>query len=851
MKSSRPHSLTRLVLTIAIGILLMVSAIYVAINYQSTQNAIEHELSRSFDYRNRITELLIQELLEDQRVSLAAAVDKSSLKGYSPDYDLEPVRHRLELFSLSAEGSFVDILGIANPGDTLIHDVSSPLLPQAKSLLENYLLQHSDHAEHWQLVATETDDGYQVALLNSLPIIEPLLGRAVGTVVYGISINDNAPLLNTIRRNAELAGVEILLDSKLLASTFTDPSPQENGYLSSTASLPFHLFGTSLNIRSFMESAIRQELNAAYKKNLVILLVISVLAALIAMFLIRRITTTSFGQLMAYAEAVRSGKNVAKFQGSSISEFDQLGTSLESMVVSLQRTKTRLQQSNQFIESVINGIPDPVFVKDEDHRWTVLNDAMCELVDSEREEMLGKASYDFFPKELQETIRESDKLVLHSDIVESREESIETAEGVRIVSVAKTSFANPTTGKRNLVGTLRDITDYKRVEEALRRAQRMDAVGQMAGGIAHDFNNILGIVLGNLSLLKRQLSENELASNRIEVIEKSAQRAANLTSQLLDFSRQQPSDSSIVDINQMISEMDHLIERSVTPEIEVEQRFEKEVWPIEIDAGDFHDALLNLILNARDGMPGGGRLTLETDNSVLDEGYCQQNPNVNPGEYVQLSVSDSGVGIPRELHEHIFEPFFTTKTQGKGTGLGLAMVFGFVKRSRGHIKVYSEPDIGTTFKLYIPRYTGEKRDTKEVVEYQMDPPRGTESILVVDDEKELLDLAEEYLLELGYRVKTANDGVEAMSYLTDDESIELLFSDVVMPNGMNGYELAEKAVALRPQLKVLLTSGYTEKATALNGQARFNANLLSKPYTQHGLATRVRLILESHKRPGI
>lgn len=390
-----------------------------------------------------------------------------------------------------------------------------------------------------------------------------------------------------------------------------------------------------------------------------------------------------------------------------------------------------------------------------------------------------------------------------------------------------------------------DVSDHKQTEKALRRSQKMQAIGQLTGGIAHDFNNILGAIMGNIELLEIQTKVDDKTQKRFDTIKHSSQRAADLTRQLLGFSRTEATTTKVTNINQMIESMQTLIIHSLTPQVEVKHVLAEDLWPTKIDPGDFEDALLNLILNARDAMGGRGKLTIETRNSVLDESYCALNPDVTPGEYVELAISDSGEGIPLALQDRIFEPFFTSKAQGKGTGLGLAMVFGFVNRSSGNIKLYSEPGIGTTFRIYLPHSEEEEKTLSESDKQTESVPRGHETILVVDDEKSLLELVNETLQRQGYKVLTASNGAQALSKLTDDKAndIALLFSDVVMPGGMNGYELAEQATAKRPELKVLLTSGFTEKAIARNGQSRFNANLLSKPYMQRDLVMRMRELL--------
>ena len=345
-------------------------------------------------------------------------------------------------------------------------------------------------------------------------------------------------------------------------------------------------------------------------------------------------------------------------------------------------------------------------------------------------------------------------------------------------------------------------------------------------------------------MLEKQPELDEKAQKRIDGIKHSASRAANLTRQLLGFSRREPASEKAININRVISDMSSLITQSLTPQVEVEQQFADDLWKARLDPGDFEDALLNLVLNARDAMNGRGQLTIETRNAVLDEAYCAHNPGAKPGEYVQLAVSDNGEGIASEKQDHIFEPFYTTKEQGKGTGLGLAMVFGFVKRSRGYIKLYSEPGIGTTFHLYLPGITGENETVRQTHNQAREIFRGSETLLIVDDEASLLELARESLQAQGYRIITAVNGKQALEKLAEGPAVDLLFSDVVMPGGINGFELAEQAKAKYPRLKVLLTSGYSKKVVARNGQARFETNLLNKPYALADLAQRVRSLLD-------
>ncbi|HED16806.1 MAG TPA: response regulator [Gammaproteobacteria bacterium] len=394
------------------------------------------------------------------------------------------------------------------------------------------------------------------------------------------------------------------------------------------------------------------------------------------------------------------------------------------------------------------------------------------------------------------------------------------------------------------IGTIQDITERVSMEEALRRSQKMEAIGQLSGGIAHDFNNQLGVIIGYLDFLKNHFPENEKPRQWVETATRATLRCMDLTRQLLAFSRRQSSEKSVVDLNASIKEMETMITRSVTPEVEVQYSLSGELWLAEIDPGGFQDVILNLVINARDAMPYGGKLLIETGNRCLDADYPNLNPDIESGDYVQLTLSDSGSGMDKETIEHIFEPFFTTKPEGEGTGLGMAMVYGFVKRNGGYIKVYSEPDVGTTIRIYLPRSAASDAVDSVSAGREIKLPGGKESILIVEDEADLLALADGYLEELGYHTRLAENAAQALEILAGGQEFDLLFSDVVMPGGMNGYELVSQVTRMKPDLKVLLTSGYTAKKITHDGLERFSANILAKPYRKPELAQRIRLVLD-------
>ncbi|MBT9488115.1 MAG: response regulator [Rubrivivax sp.] len=396
-------------------------------------------------------------------------------------------------------------------------------------------------------------------------------------------------------------------------------------------------------------------------------------------------------------------------------------------------------------------------------------------------------------------------------------------------------------------------TAITELNERLRRSQRLEAVGQLTGGVAHDFNNLLTVVMGNAELLVEMNADRPAQRQLAEMIVSAAQRGAELTQRLLAFARKQALDPKVVDLNELVAGMDGLLRRSLGEHIEIELIRGAGLWPALVDQGQLENALLNLCLNARDAMPGGGRLTLETANARLDADYAAHHSEVNPGQYTMLAVSDTGAGIAPEHLQRVFEPFFTTKEKGKGTGLGLAMVYGFCKQSGGHVTVYSEPGDGTTVRLYLPRAAarpGEPAPSDpRSTEVGTRVVGGHETILVVEDDAAVRQYACTQLKASGYRVLEAADGPSALALLGQRDDVELLFTDVVMPGGMNGRALADAARRLRQGLRVLYTSGYTENAIVHHGRLDPDALLLSKPYRRQALDRAVRTALAQAMSP--
>lgn len=414
------------------------------------------------------------------------------------------------------------------------------------------------------------------------------------------------------------------------------------------------------------------------------------------------------------------------------------------------------------------------------------------------------------------------------------------ANGDSVISEARWSLVVDDHGKPEAVLAINtDITERLALEEQLQQSQRLEAVGQLTGGVAHDFNNLLTVILGNSELLEEQLEETPLLRDSARLIRGAAERAAELTRRLLAFARRQPLAPEIVDVNELINGLTPLLRPTLHEHVDFNIVPCASPWPAFIDPAQLESAILNLCINARDAVSGNGSIVLETANVTLDKNYARRDSEVVPGDYVQVVVSDTGEGIPAAALKKVFEPFFTTKPKGKGTGLGLSMVYGFVKQSRGHIKIYSEPGEGTTVKLYLPR--ADRTDQKAEVP-PVSPVRFSnraETILLVEDDGAVRDQATSQLRDLGYRVISAVNGEAALTILGEQE-VDLLFTDVIMPGGPNGPELARLARQRFPGLPVLYTSGYTENAIVHQGRLDPGVHLLEKPYHRDELARKVR-----------
>ncbi len=422
------------------------------------------------------------------------------------------------------------------------------------------------------------------------------------------------------------------------------------------------------------------------------------------------------------------------------------------------------------------------------------------------------------------------------------------AVGFLIARFTRESFAALTTARDRLIASneelVEQVTRREAAESQLRQAQKTEALGQLTGGIAHDFNNMLGVIMGAHDLAARRLQKGDFNIQRfLNAAIAAAERAATLTQRLLAFARQQPLSPQRIDANKMIVNMSDLLHSTLGEQIQIETVAAAGLWTVHADSQQLENAIINIAINARDAMPGGGKLTIETANAYLDEVYCRQNPGIQPGQFAMIAITDTGVGMPPDVAARAFDPFFTTKAVGKGTGLGLSQVYGFVKQSQGHIKVYSEPGAGTSVKIYLPRHMGDAQELKRQLAEPVRTGARSEIILVVEDDSLMRRLAADALHELGYTVFEADSAADALATLDRVADVKLLFTDVVMPD-INGKRLADEAVRRRPGLKVLFTTGYTANAVVHGGVLDQGVNFIVKPFTLDQIAAKVRAVLD-------
>jgi PAS domain S-box-containing protein len=525
-------------------------------------------------------------------------------------------------------------------------------------------------------------------------------------------------------------------------------------------------------------------------------------------------------------------------------ELKEFNDTLQQLV---EQRSAALNQSERQFQQLVAGVTDyAIYMLDPEGHIINWNPGAERIKGYLSSEIVGKHFSNFYTEEDREA--GTPKRALHLAATRGKFEG----EGWRVRKNGNRFWASVLIDPiRDATGTLigyakvtRDMTEYRAMQEQLHQSQKMEAIGQLTGGVAHDFNNLLTVILGNLDAIWRHLpAEDSRLRRAVDQATRGAQRAATLTQQLLAFARRQPLNPKPCDINRLVADMSDLLRRTLGENVAVETVLAGGLWRVDVDEHQLESAMLNLAVNSRDAMPEGGKLTIETANAHLDDSYTGNFAEVAPGQYVVICVSDTGSGMPRDVLARAFDPFFTTKPIGQGTGLGLSQVYGFVKQSNGHIKLYSEPGQGTTAKIYLPRLVDSSIEAEPERPMVIPEGRPEETILVVEDDDDVRIYSTESLRELKFNVLEASNAESALHVLERHPEISLLFTDVGLP-GANGRELVEAARLRRPELKVLFTTGYARNAIVHQGRLDPGVHLLTKPFTRVQLAARIREVLD-------
>jgi PAS domain S-box-containing protein len=505
-------------------------------------------------------------------------------------------------------------------------------------------------------------------------------------------------------------------------------------------------------------------------------------------------------------------------------------------------------RSEALFSAVFRASPNMITVTTmAEGRYVDVNESFLRIWGRQRSEVIGRTSQEIgFWND--ESLRSRMLADLRRDgFIRGLEARIRTSSGALRDFIYSIDLI-PHQDEALLLGIGHDVTELRAAEAQLRHAQRLEAIGKLTGGVAHDFNNLLAIMQGNLELLDESISEASPLKPLVQDALRAAGRGASLTDQLLAYSRQQPLSPDIIDIGDLLLEMSGLLERTLGATIAIRSDIAADLWPARIDPNQLANAILNIAVNARDAMPDGGKLTIEASNTTLDQDYADRNTEVAPGPYVLVALTDTGSGMSPAVLERALEPFFTTKEVGQGSGLGLSMVYGFAKQSSGHLKIYSEPGRGTTVRLYLPKAEGDcKAPVRPAEPHSLQASRAGETVLIVEDDAMVRALAIRILAGLGYRTLEASDGATAAAVLDAAGPVDLLLTDVVLPRGISGPQLARQAQARFPNLQVLYMSGYTRNAIIHNGVLDQGVHLLTKPFLKHELALAVRSRLDGRK----
>lgn len=704
---------------------------------------------------------------------------------------------------------------------------------------------------------THSDDAMGILMLASGPVLvvsSPVLtsnsqGPPVGSLVMGraLDADEIIRLGEIIRLPMEIERIDAHAppsDFRVAASAISPSNSVLVRPLSADTLAAYQALHDAYGkpvaiVRVLLPRKIYDQGQTSLVQFLLLLLASGFLFGAVTLYLLERVVISRVADLSeGITEVGLTGDLAARLPVSGKDEIAYLGTAVNGMLEDLEKAQIERHEERTRLAMLVETMPAALWTADAELRITSAMGAGLHSVGIAPREAIGLTLFDFF------RTRDSEfpAISAHRRALAGESVAFETAWETRRFESHVQPLRDGDGGIQGVIGVALDVTERDRLADQLRQSQKMQAVGELAGGVAHDFNNLLMVVKGHAQLLLDRMPDPSPMRQSVIQVEKAADRAASLTRQLLAFSRKQVLQPRVLDMNEVVAGMIRMFSRVIGENIEMAFLPGSSLGRVKADPGQIEQVLLNLVVNARDAMPDGGRLTIETSNVDLDRGYSAKHASTEPGPYVMLTVTDTGCGMDAETQSHIFEPFFTTKGPGKGTGLGLATVYGVVKQSGGYIWVYSEVGHGTTFKIYLPRVVAEVDRTAPDTDSR-DLARGTETILFVEDEHSVRELVREYLCGNGYTVLEAPDGTEALKVTSaHDGPLHMLITDVVMPH-LSGPELAAKIGALRPGVKVLFVSGYTDDTVFRHGVLEGGVAYLQKPFNLKALAQKIREVL--------
>ncbi|MGM0419263.1 MAG: ATP-binding protein [Thermodesulfobacteriota bacterium] len=591
------------------------------------------------------------------------------------------------------------------------------------------------------------------------------------------------------------------------------------------------------------------------------ILVMGTILALTLYFIFSKMVIDPLKKLEAYSLSVSGGKiednslDNYQFYGEMESlrnSFKKMLTQIKLKYDELQQEVKRFRDSEQRFRILLDTIPDFIWLKNDKGIYLACNKAFEKFTGLEEKNIIGKTNYEIFTQKMSNYFKNYDQEVLEKKKPVRIEQkiSLNNDDKGKLLDITKVPVFDADKELIGVLSTAKDISEKKKEEkekeklsEQINQMQKIESIGRLAGGVAHDFNNMLGVILGHAELVLDGIDQSDPSYEHIREIIKAAERSADITKQLLAFARKQAIVPQVINLNEAVKGMLKMLKRFIGEDIYLDLRTAENIWPVRIDSSQLDQILANLCVNARDSITNTGKITIETSNIAIGQSYAEYNPEAFQGDFVMLSVSDTGCGMDKELISYIFEPFYTTKEQGKGTGLGLSTVYGIVKQNDGFISVYSEPGTGTVFKIYLPRYQGE--DNKSEAQGKNDKiTGGSETILLVEDEASILDIVKRSLEKYGYRVIATSSPEEAIEKAkTAEHKIDLIITDVIMPD-MNGSEMLDRISEVRPGIRHLFMSGYTSDIIAHHGVLDPGRELIQKPFSNKDLAMKVREILD-------